>query len=181
MRALFLFFILIILIPLATAPYGGETFKIAKIDQCKYMSVKVKGSIDIDHGEYDIKGCYEIRPNQWVCHCHDNFRLLMETLPNTINNYTIVAKSYYPVKDKDKDGIADEDDKCPKSDTKNVDSDGCSASQICSQVKISSSRRYKYSTMLRCYSTDWKDNERRYFPGDCTVSKNKCVAAKHAN
>ncbi len=84
-------------------------------------------------------------------------------------------------KDSDNDGIRDEEDYCPNTkENMEVDNDGCSIDQFCSQ----------FSCGLSCLTADWKNNEDEIYPKDCTIVipmkegkylQPKCVATEMTN
>ena len=182
MKFYFFIFFFLILIPIAIAPYGGETFHALEFEKCSRLYIKVTADEPIDPGEYEFLGCYERRSNYWKCYCHDDYRLHMKTQTNTLNKYTIKATARYKIyKDCDRDGVSDKNDKCKHTpiNTK-VDKNGCSAEQFCNSHKIKNNRYWRYYTH-KCYRADWKNNEWRYWPRDCRVSNGKCVSRSYTN
>ena len=79
----------ILLIPLVSAIYGGETEVIHHFDKCSSLDVIVSGTLEINKTEYSFLNCSEKLENEWECNCYDGFDLIMETKVNTINNYSI--------------------------------------------------------------------------------------------
>ncbi len=86
----------------------------------------------------------------------------------------------FTLKDSDRDGVLDVHDSCPRTGKVAVDKNGCSASQFCSLIKISSKTGY-----TRCELADWKNNEAGKKPGDCLTKKilflTYCTNTKNAN
>ncbi len=179
MRFFAYFFLIFCIIPIAKAPYGGETVQVVSIPECSDLNVSVSGSLRIDPGEYELIGCEEQAENSWKCPCHDNYTLFLKTLPNTVNSYNVTAV-FSSVADEDRDGVPDEQDVCPGSAGTDVDAGGCTAHQFCSSVQILP-RRGRFFSIIRCYASDWKDNDISFLAGDCRVIRNQCIASWRPN
>ena len=85
----------ILLIPLVSAIYGGESKIIHHFDKCSNLDVIVSGTLEINKTEYNFLNCSEISENKWKCNCYDGFDLIIETKVNTINNYLIEMSYTY--------------------------------------------------------------------------------------
>lgn len=97
MKLYFLFFLLFIL-PFSYSMYGGESLKVLNINNCyDKVQINVSGYTNIDIGEYSFNNCTENLTNYWLCDCNGYFDIVLNTLPNTINNYSIEIKyiNYY--------------------------------------------------------------------------------------
>ncbi len=177
----FIFFFILILVQAVSAPYGGETFDVMDFPECDVLNVTVQGELRIDQGEYEFLGCDQIEENQWSCACYDGYTLRMSTQSNTINDYEIFAS--YSTKedddDEDNDGVPDDEDFCPGSDSEDVDGQGCTAEQFCNQVDIPKRRRIL--GIIRCILSDWKDNEFRFFSFDCRYFRGECIEGRRAD
>jgi len=79
----------ILLIPLVSAIYGGESEIVYHFDKCSSLDVIVSGTLEINNTEYNFLSCSETNENIWECDCYDGFDLIMTTKGNTLNNYTI--------------------------------------------------------------------------------------------
>jgi hypothetical protein len=177
MRFLFLFsFFILILVQAVSAPYGGETFDVMDFPECDVLNVTVQGELRIDQGEYEFLGCDQIEENQWSCACYDGYTLRMSTQSNTINDYEIFASYSVEADDEDNDGVADDKDRCPGSESADVDEQGCTAAQFCGSVEIPQRRRIL--GIIRCILSDWKQNEFRLFPLDCRYSRGECIEGR---
>jgi len=91
--------------------------------------------------------------------------------------------------DSDGDGVSDTVDECPDTPAGGgVDSQGCSTQQFCNQVDLG---RYGSGGRFKCLTADWRDNEWRLFPEDCTIKiinwpwwkpeNQKCAATERAD
>jgi len=91
---LFLFFLLI---PSIYAMYGGDMVNLKTIENCDELSIIVNGNQIIDDGEYSFLGC-NFSNDIWVCNCDGNdFNLIIETTPQTINEYILTINYSYHV------------------------------------------------------------------------------------
>jgi len=79
----------ILLIPLVSAIYGGESEIVYHFDKCSSLDVIVSGTLEINNTEYNFLSCSETNENIWECDCYNGFDLIMTTKGNTLNNYTI--------------------------------------------------------------------------------------------
>ena len=79
----------ILLIPLVSAIYGGESEIVYHFDKCSSLDIIVSGTLEINKTEYNFSSCSETNENIWECDCYDGFDLIMTTKGNTLNNYTI--------------------------------------------------------------------------------------------
>jgi len=111
------FLIFILIVPLAAAPYGGDSGTVLTIERCDTLSVTVTSDFPIDPGEYNLQGCTEVSENYWECECHDNYDLIIETQPNTLNDYEIQAEYTFSGNDKDGDGYPAPEDCDDNDDT----------------------------------------------------------------
>lgn len=89
MKKLFLFLFLILSVQMVSAICGGEKETIYHFDKCSSLKLNVSGTLNINKSEYNFSNCSEIKDNEWECNCFDGFDLIMETKPNTLNNYSI--------------------------------------------------------------------------------------------
>lgn len=86
MKAILLILILV-LIPLASALYGGETW-LYHFPECDELRVNITANLTIDDGEYTIHNyCEETYENYFICNCSDDFYFNVSFETNTVNNY----------------------------------------------------------------------------------------------
>lgn len=90
MKKLIIMCMFFFLVPLVFAIYGGEQ-NITHYDKCFNLSINVSGLEPIDSGEYSFVNCNQTSNNYWFCKCYDNYDLVMQTQPNTLNNYSILV------------------------------------------------------------------------------------------
>ena len=88
MNKLSLTTILILLLPIAAALHGGETWTY-HFDYCDQLRVNVTGTLQIDDGEYIMPAnCIENQTNYYICECSDNYDFNVSFKLNAVNNYT---------------------------------------------------------------------------------------------
>jgi hypothetical protein len=87
MKWLFLFFSFLLIIPIASALYGGDSELIHSFDRCDDLNVLVHADFQIDEGEYYFDGCSLVEDELWICECGGNFNLVLGTEVNTVNSY----------------------------------------------------------------------------------------------
>jgi len=81
--------ILFLIIPLACALYGGETWEYTPED-CDNFTLDILGTETIDDGEYSMNyNCTELQSDYWLCNCTGVIFKITYT-SNTINNYTYI-------------------------------------------------------------------------------------------
>jgi len=65
-------------------------YPMININDCySNITVNVIPTMIIDSGEYSVKDCTNLSNNTWQCNC--GTPIILSVLPNTINNYTLVA------------------------------------------------------------------------------------------
>ena len=87
----------IILINPVSALIAGNSDTVMSFADCTSLIIDVEGDLNIESGEYWFENCTETSENKWSCNCYDGYDLIISTLPNTINNYTIAADYTYAV------------------------------------------------------------------------------------
>ena len=96
----YLFFFFLLLIPLASALYGGEDY-IKHFDECDLLGVIIEGDRTIDDGEYIINNnnCINKGSNTWLCNCTDDYIFNVSFKINTVNDYNITFDWNYSEED----------------------------------------------------------------------------------
>jgi len=90
--------ILLLLLPVATAMYGGETETLYESNDCDQVFIELEESSSVvDDGEYSLHPCVLLYTNHWECNCTDDkIKIELTTLPNSINTYDFeINRSYY--------------------------------------------------------------------------------------
>jgi len=89
--------ICLLLIPLATAYYSGDTFEVYHKDTCEEVTINItNSSLVIEDGEYSFDPCELITNNFWECNCSDDgITILMTTTLSTINEYELLIDGWY--------------------------------------------------------------------------------------
>jgi len=97
-----LFFLFLLLIPVANALYGGESFT-REFFNCTYVNISIDGDRTIDDEEYNITGkCSEINSNEYQCNCTDGYFMFnMTTQLNTLNEYDITFTGNFTYEEED--------------------------------------------------------------------------------
>ena len=88
MKKTILIIMFILLIPLAFALYGGETWTYT-FDKCDILRVNITGTEEIIEGEYTIlNNCTKNDTDYYICNCNDNYDFKVTFKINAVNNYT---------------------------------------------------------------------------------------------
>ncbi|OGW89324.1 MAG: hypothetical protein A3E74_08575 [Omnitrophica bacterium RIFCSPHIGHO2_12_FULL_44_12] len=126
-------------------------------------SLSFNPEFDNDQDGFDTSvDCNDANPN-----IHPNAQEICNQADDNCDG-TVDESNVCVIPDSDKDGILDPDDECPKTPAgAKIDQVGCSASQFCGKITITSWRN-----QLVCVTSDWKDNERKKLPLDCQTRWN---------
>lgn len=81
--------ILLLLLVSTASAYAGEIKEVFYIENCENVSVEVFGDLPINESEYRLIDCSQ-NLNRWECECSGAYTLHIETLQNTLNNYTFI-------------------------------------------------------------------------------------------
>lgn len=79
--------IILVLLPTATALYGGETWTY-HFPECNALDINITGTLPIDDGEYIIISNCTGNNNSYTCACSDDYNFSISFKTNTLNNYT---------------------------------------------------------------------------------------------
>ena len=101
MNKIFFFFLFLFLISSAYAYYSGESIEVYSLGNCNYLDVNVSSTLIIEEGEYWLEDCNQTSENLWHCDCNGSFVLVMDTLENSYNNYSIGIYYAYSVEEPD--------------------------------------------------------------------------------
>ncbi len=105
-KTIIIMMMFILLIPLAFALYGGETWTYT-FDECDKLKVNITAIDTIDEGEYTIlNDCTENGTNYHLCDCYNDYNFTVQFHPGAINNYTFIFNYEYSryVQDEDNGG-----------------------------------------------------------------------------
>lgn len=84
------YILLIMLLPMALALYGGESYTY-HLDQCDNATV----TINANQSEWTILNCTETSLGQYQCNCTNNYNMIFQSKPNVIGTYNInISYSY---------------------------------------------------------------------------------------
>jgi hypothetical protein len=87
--------ILLLLIPAATALYGGESITY-HLEKCNYLTTIIQPS---ELGEWTISNCTEKTPGFFNCTCEDDYTITLKPAINSIGTFNItlnITQDYTP-------------------------------------------------------------------------------------
>jgi hypothetical protein len=87
--------VILMMIPLVLGAFGGESTLLYHFEDPSIIEVQVSAEQVIDQGEYSLRDCSETTTNEWRCITEEPFDLILDTMPNTVNNYSFVITYYY--------------------------------------------------------------------------------------
>lgn len=107
--------VFICLIQLVNGYTAGELYTVTNITKCYGdLQIKVRGSDDIQDGEYDIVGCQK-ENDLWTCDCESVNSVNILTKDDTNNVYDITIEYYVaPITGDNTSVVTDEDNKRTK-------------------------------------------------------------------
>lgn len=169
------FFLFLLLIPIASALFGGETFT-KHFDKCSNLTVKIYGNLTIDEGEFMLNPeCKNITTTHiYNCDCYDNYTFFMTTAVNAVNEYTLDFD--YDYNDTESD---DGDDDSSSSSGGGGSSSTTSSSSVNCQVKAFTNSTYchtwcdRYARVNNCYASPYNNTQccRVYYPLNITTNQ----------